>query len=177
MMFSCLHYHSLPSTSDLAKHIGRVTGPHVFPRGLCISAEVQTAGRGQFDRRWVSLPGGVYVSYLSFYLSRVSDTADMPYHVGVRLQSWLATHYDIVCAVKPPNDLLVNGKKLCGILIEKVSRGADTFWVLGVGLNLNQALFPETVTATSMHIITGKTYDRLEVVSSLAKECAIWFGV
>ena len=65
-MPSHLHYHSLPSTSDLAKQLGRLTGGHVFPAGLCITADVQTAGRGQFERMWVSPPGGVYFSFLSF---------------------------------------------------------------------------------------------------------------
>jgi len=235
-----LHYDTLSSTNDLAKTIGRFTGPHVFPKGLCISADVQTSGRGQFERRWVSPPGGVYFSFLSFRppssllrseegndlkgrrwslsvaegfdpseaatpgqspqaaglgnlgskgrqpleLSPVSlrsnaaqRNEEIPYLIGLRLQSWLSKNFQIEAHVKPPNDLLVNGRKLCGILVEKVSRGEVSFWVVGIGLNLNQELFPDFLPdATSLSLLSGKTYDNYAIIESLIEECVLWFG-
>lgn len=274
-----LHYHTLPSTSDLAKSLGRLTGTHVFPEGLCISADVQTAGRGQFERKWVSPPGGVYFSFLSFSsissrlrreeekelkglrwsqsavegfdpvaLAKSPDpmgskgrepletsvllpplnkgesalrrnrssadckeekeraeeacfvrdvgcpagsaqkadprrgsrgifsAAEIPYLIGLQLQRWLSKNFQIDPHVKPPNDLLVNGKKLCGILVEKVSRGDASFWVVGIGLNLNQQVFPESLPdATSLSLLSGKTYDKYTIIEGLIEECARWF--
>lgn len=209
-----LHYHTLPSTSDLAKHLGRLTGAHVFPDGMCITADIQTAGRGQFDRKWVSPPGGVYLSFLSFSpissrLCREEKEAKglrafdpmgsmgrqpfdnshvwlrsgavkpdaLPYLIALKLHAWLAKKFQINTEIKRPNDLLVNGKKLCGILVEKISRGDAYFWVIGIGLNLNQHLFPETLTeATSVAMLSGETYDKTVVTEGLIEECALWFG-
>jgi len=225
-----LHYHTLASTNDLAKTLGRLTGPYVFPNGLCISADLQTSGRGQFERSWVSPPGGIYFSFLAFSptssrLRReeeielkglrpfdpvalahspdpmgskgrqpletsvfppplnkggsrgIFSAEEIPYLIGLQLQSWLSKNFQINTHVKPPNDLLVNGKKLCGILIEKVSRGNNAFWVVGIGLNLNQQLFPETLPdATSMSLVSGKTYDKTAVINELIEECGLWFG-
>lgn len=187
-------------------------GPHVFPDGLCITADVQTAGRGQFARKWVSPPGGVYFSFLSFssissrlrpfdpvFLMRgiaatgskgrqplespsallrssAAQQSEIPYIIGLKLQSWLAKNFQIDPHVKPPNDLLVNGKKLCGILVEKVSRGDASFWVVGIGLNLNQQVFPDFLPdATSLSLLSGKTYDKYTIIEGLIEECARWF--
>ena len=205
-------------------------GPHVFPDGLCITADVQTAGRGQFARKWVSPPGGVYFSFLSFssissrlrreeekelkglrwslsvaegfdpvFLMRgiaatgskgrqplespsallrssAAQQSEIPYLIGLQLQRWLAKNFQIDPHVKPPNDLLVNGKKLCGILVEKVSRGDASFWVVGIGLNLNQQVFPDFLPdATSLSLLSGKTYDKYTIIEGLIEECARWF--
>jgi BirA family transcriptional regulator, biotin operon repressor / biotin---[acetyl-CoA-carboxylase] ligase len=189
-----LHYHTLTSTSDLAKHLGRLTGAHVFPEGLCITADVQTAGRGQFERKWVSPPGGVYFSFLSFLpmgfkgrqplenpnvwlRSSAAQPDEIPYVIALKLQTWLAKNFQINTEVKLPNDLLVNGKKLCGILVEKVTRGEASFWIIGIGLNLNQQLFPDFLPdATSLSLLSGKTYDRYAIIESLIEECVLWFG-
>ncbi len=169
-------------------------GPHVFPKGLGISADVQTAGRGQFERKWVSPPGGVYFSFLSFdagtkgrqplekpsalLRSSAAQQSDIPYIIGLKLQSWLSQNFQIDPHVKPPNDLLVNGKKLCGILVEKVSRGDASFWVVGIGLNLNQQVFPDFLPeATSLSLLSGKTYDKYTIIEGLIEECARWFEV
>jgi BirA family biotin operon repressor/biotin-[acetyl-CoA-carboxylase] ligase len=101
----------------------------------------------------------------------------LPYLIALKLHAWLAKKFQINTEIKRPNDLLVNGKKLCGILVEKISRGDAYFWVIGIGLNLNQHLFPETLTeATSMAMLSGETYDKTVVTEGLIEECALWFG-
>src|SRR5690606_22301434 len=122
--------------------------------GTVVVADRQTAGRGRHGRNWHSLPGkGLYVS--------IAFAGDQP---GAAFLAPLAVRNVLqpICelTVKWPNDLLFEGKKICGILVEMKKEHT----ILGVGLNVNHALtdLPEELheTATSLRLITGREHDR-----------------
>jgi BirA family biotin operon repressor/biotin-[acetyl-CoA-carboxylase] ligase len=121
-----LLYDSLPSTNDLAAELAE--------DGLVVVADFQTAGRGQYGRAWQSRPGA---SLLMSVAIRPPAEVRRP----VVLTAWAAVAVaeavreltGVQARIKWPNDLLVRGKKVCGILIEQ--RDAV---VCGIGLNLNQ---------------------------------------
>src|SRR5436190_13637804 len=132
--------------------------------GLVLIADVQTAGRGQYGRVWQSRPGG---SLLMSVVLRPPAELRRP----VVLTAWAAVSVaEAVLAltgaqarIKWPNDLLVRGKKVCGILIEQTGTGGEVTTVAGIGLNLNQtadefaqATLPD---ATSLGILTGGLID------------------
>ena len=135
-------------------------------------AEFQTAGRGRLDHEWHAARG----ENLTF--SVVLDAADMsppevatlPLVVGLavaRAVGALLGNSSLV-AVKWPNDVLVGGKKICGILCE---RNGDAV-IAGVGLNVNQTDFPAEIAAraTSLRLVAGSPFDRDDVLNGVVAE-------
>jgi BirA family biotin operon repressor/biotin-[acetyl-CoA-carboxylase] ligase len=115
-------------------------------------AEAQTAGRGRGDRRWHSPPGGyVYLSLGWRFRRGGPDLAALPLAVAVALAETVAAAGLAGAGVKWPNDLLVDGRKLAGILVESQSRGpAGTMAVVGIGLNVRM---PERATGAAEGVI------------------------
>lgn len=151
-------YRSLPSTNDLATELGR----DAANAGAAIVADQQSAGRGQYGRVWHSRAGAALLM-----------SVIIPASAGMRpvvLTAWaacaVAAAVERLCGRRPrlkwPNDLLVNDRKVCGILIEQ-----SHAVVLGVGLNLDQsqeefqdALLPD---ATSLRLLRDPDAERLVV--------------
>jgi BirA family biotin operon repressor/biotin-[acetyl-CoA-carboxylase] ligase len=97
--------------------------------GAILSYE-QTKGRGQYDRAWESRRGGMYLS-IPFY-NCLPNTMEL----GKVVKNYLERICDVKFTLKPPNDILHNGKKLCGILVEARTRENKTSGVIGIGLNV-----------------------------------------
>lgn len=108
-----------------------------LPANLLLVAERQTAGRGRAGRSWLSADGGSLTFSLAWkFKLPVHALAGLPLAVGVALADTLAA-LDVTVQLKWPNDLLKDGAKLAGVLIETQSAGAGAVWaVIGVGLNL-----------------------------------------
>lgn len=129
-------YHHTHSTNDLAAAFADRPDAH----GLAFLADSQTAGRGQYGRAWQAPPRS---SVLLSLLLRAPAALSRP----VVLTAWAATSVceavaDLTGAsphIKWPNDVLVQGKKVCGILIEQSARGGVIASVVGLGLNVGQS--------------------------------------
>ena len=162
-----IYYHrSVGSTMDETKILAK----RGEPEGAVVIAEEQTAGRGRFNRPWVSPPG----LNLSFSVLLRPTTSQLAY---LNMASTLA-----VCKVaseftgatpmvKWPNDVRIDGRKLSGILIETEIEAAELRHVIiGIGVNINfdPSGFPEIAdTATSMIREAGHQVDRTAVIGSL----------
>ncbi len=115
--------------------------------GTCLYADEQTAGRGRFDRHWLS-PRGAGL-YLSILLRPKIETTYLPLMSllgGVIVFDALRalTPADLALDIKYPNDILLEGKKVCGILAEAGFSGHALAWVvLGMGVNVGQTEFPD----------------------------------
>ncbi len=132
--------------------------------GFVAFAESQTKGRGQFGRKWSSAEGlGLWFSVLLRPRWSPVMLPQMTPLVAVTVADTLAGVSGLDVRIKPPNDLLCNGKKLAGILSE-ARTGREVFVVVGVGLNVNHARvdFPlELQTgATSLALETGRSWKR-----------------
>jgi len=109
---------------------GPCTGP------VLLAAEEQTAGRGRRGRRWHSAPGAGITFSLSRSLQRpLREVAGLSLVAGVAVARALRALGAAQAALKWPNDLLVNGAKLGGVLVETRGQGRATHAVIGVGLN------------------------------------------
>ena len=120
-----------------------------------IIADYQTAGRGRFDRTWISPPGtGLWFSVI---IEPVSDPREwfcyslIPAIVTANI---IRNLLNLPAQLKWPNDVLINGRKCCGILIETLNRSNRNYLIIGTGINVNQMDFPEEIrlTATSLAI-------------------------
>lgn len=162
------------STNDEAARLARAGAVH----GTIVIADAQTAGRGRGGHQWHSPPG------LNLYLSCILRPAIAPAECPpLTLAAGLGvadavSGYSVDCRLKWPNDVYVAGRKLAGILTEMSTQsGVIDHVVIGIGVNLNQAEFPEPLaaTATSLRIATGAAVDRARFIDELLGACERWF--
>lgn len=153
-----------PSTNDFAKGIaGRPDAD-----GIVVLAGRQTKGRGRLGRQWFSPPdAGIYMSIiLKRPLHGKSPSLICP-ALSLALAETIEYFSDLKPLIKWPNDMILNGKKAAGILVEKTN---DIF-VAGIGINLNTELheFPEEIKdkATSLKAESGMDWDREEFLKKL----------
>ena len=172
--FTIHHFTSLGSTNDQLK---AMTGA---PEFTCVVADEQTAGRGRRARAWHSSPGdGLYLSVL--LLPRTDSPSKIPL---ISLLAAIAVAETMIergvanVDIKWPNDVLVNDRKVSGILAEAVSEGPESLrLVLGVGVNLNHQSFPPELseTAASLAIETGERVAVEEFRDQLLDKIARWY--
>ena len=142
--------------------------------GTVVLADHQTAGRGRQGRHWHS-PPGENLTFSAVLRPDISpaDAPPLSLAAAVGLARGVAPFLSDAPTLKWPNDLLVKGRKLCGILVE-MSAGARTInhLVVGVGLNVNVTGFPEELAgqATSLRLEAGTALPREEVLASVLNE-------
>jgi BirA family biotin operon repressor/biotin-[acetyl-CoA-carboxylase] ligase len=163
-----IYYPSLPSTMDEARRQAQKGAKE----GTVIVAEEQTAGRGRMKRGWLSPRGSIALSIILYpklaYLSSLIMVASLGVAHCIEKVAGLKAE------IKWPNDILINGKKVCGILIESEVKGkrAD-YAIIGIGINVNlkPADFPEALPlATSLSHELGKDISQLDMVRCLLAE-------
>ena len=165
-----IHLHeTLESTMDEAKSLAEQGAAE----GTVVIADQQKAGRGRFDRSWVSEPGkDLLLSVVFRPDAREATYVNMAAALAVRAAVGEATGLDTT--IKWPNDVKLVGRKVSGILVEStVSRTGIQYTVLGVGLNVNSnpSDIPEIAPiATSMYRETGRTFARSEVLISVLRD-------
>ncbi|MCD6299615.1 MAG: biotin--[acetyl-CoA-carboxylase] ligase, partial [Dehalococcoidales bacterium] len=140
--------------------------------GTIVVADEQIAGKGRMGRAWLSPRGSLALSIILY-----PSLAHLPYLI--MLASLAVVHSieaitDLKLQIKWPNDVLINGKKVCGILIENSIRG-DTvdYAVIGIGVNVNLELanFPDiSLTATSLSNELGRGVSCLSLIRQLLAE-------
>ncbi|MFL5329750.1 MAG: biotin--[acetyl-CoA-carboxylase] ligase [Gemmataceae bacterium] len=152
-----LIYASLPSTNNHAA---------TQPDGTVVVAHEQTAGRGQYGRAWHSPAGGVWMSVVFNPPESLRRPVILTAWAAVSVVETIRSLVDERPTIKWPNDILVGGKKICGVLIEQGQRV-----VAGIGLNVNlsarELVSAELLDATSVAVIAGKLFSADEVARKL----------
>jgi BirA family biotin operon repressor/biotin-[acetyl-CoA-carboxylase] ligase len=153
-----LRFDSLPST-NLEAAQRAIEGA---AEGLCVVASEQTAGRGRWQRQWISPRGaGLYFSVVLRPRIIQSGWPLITLAAALAVHDALLEAYSLKTDIKWPNDILSNRRKLCGILAETVETTKGRALVLGIGINLTSSAFPPEVQeiATSVQLETGKVPD------------------
>jgi BirA family biotin operon repressor/biotin-[acetyl-CoA-carboxylase] ligase len=164
------HYYRASSSSTLATE----AAAEGAPEGSVFLAEQQTAGRGRGNHRWHSAEStGIYVSVIFRPQLPPADVLVLSLAAGLAVQSAVQQIDSRVLAdLKWPNDLLIHGKKFCGILTEMSAEATRVrHIVIGIGVNVNQTHFPADLaqTATSLRLATGAGWSRVELCAALLK--------
>jgi BirA family transcriptional regulator, biotin operon repressor / biotin---[acetyl-CoA-carboxylase] ligase len=171
-----LRFESLPSTNlEAARRASEGA-----PEGLCIVAGEQTAGRGRLERHWVSPKhAGLYFSIVLRPQFEQSVWPLLTLMAAVAVRDALLDVYELDTDIKWPNDLLVNDRKLCGILAETVDTRMGRAVVLGIGINLKQGSFPVELDgiATSVESANGRTADLEMVIEPLVASIVRYYEV
>ncbi len=163
-----IYYPSLTSTNAVAKQEAQQGAAE----GTVILADEQTAGRGRLKRAWLSPKGNIALSIILHpslaYLPSLIMLASLAVVHGIEAATGLNAQ------VKWPNDVLINGRKVCGILIESDVQGNTVnYTIIGIGINVNLRLtdFPEIQSiATSLSDELGREVSRLSVIRYLLVE-------
>ena len=149
--------------------------------GALLITDNQYNGRGRFDQKWYASPD----KSLTFSILLLSDLESVisgwiPILTGVAIQKALEK-FDTSVKLKWPNDLLLNGEKIGGILCEsKVKKNLLNQIVIGIGLNVNETKedFDPAIQsiANSLHIVSGKFYQRERVLAEIVNELEPWIS-
>jgi BirA family transcriptional regulator, biotin operon repressor / biotin---[acetyl-CoA-carboxylase] ligase len=143
-------------------------GPKGAPHGSVYIAEEQTAGRGRGDHAWHSEPNtGIYVSILLRPQLAAADGLWLSLATGLAVQRAIENVTGLVTDIRWPNDLLLNGKKVGGILMEMNAEASRIrYAVIGIGINVNQGKFPAELRsqATSLRLETDRRIVREDLL-------------
>ena len=169
MLFRILHYDVLDSTNNLAKELASLGALE----GTVVVTDYQTKGRGQFNRRWHSPQGkDLLFSIVLRPLSIKAGNMSLVTQVAAKsIQNVLSKKFGIKSKIKKPNDVLIDDKKVCGILVEgsSFSSRMDSL-VIGVGLNINSGKSELLPRATSISTVSGVKQDRKKTLELLLEE-------
>ncbi len=162
------HFYKIGSTNTSAMS----AAAQAAPEGSVFLAEEQTAGRGRGANSWQSQRStGIYCSVVLRPALPPSEVLALSLAAGLAVQSAIQQVDSRVTAdLKWPNDLLIDGKKVCGILAEMNAEATRVrYIVVGIGINVNQASFPKELPASSLRLVTGSAWSRVDLVAALLK--------
>jgi len=163
-------FESIDSTNVCAKTLAEAGTED----GTVVVADFQSEGRGRLGRQWEAQPGtSLLFSTVLRPNLRHESAGLLAFFVAVSVARALEQETRLSVECKWPNDLLVNGKKVCGILIENsLSQEGLQYSVAGIGLNVGQHKFPEPLNskATSIARETGKEADRAKLLQRVLME-------
>jgi BirA family transcriptional regulator, biotin operon repressor / biotin---[acetyl-CoA-carboxylase] ligase len=164
------HFFKVDSTNRVALELGHAGEPE----GAVILGEEQTAGRGRSGRGWHSeRAAGIYVTLLLRPKLAPVQAPLLTMMAGLSAHTAIQTQTGLSVDLKWPNDLLIGGKKVGGILTEMHAEPAQVrFVIVGMGLNVNQERFPAELaaSATSLRVASGQKQSRLELLVRLLRE-------
>ncbi len=134
--------------------------------GMIVS-EFQTKGKGQYGKKWISYKGNLFVSF--FY--RIEN-----FHISLKkltkincllVKRLLSIYYKKKIIFKKPNDLLINKKKICGILQETIKKSNYKYLIVGIGINLIKKPELKNYPTTSLYDLTHKVVSKEKITYRL----------
>jgi len=174
-----IHYFiELSSTNDLAKELAMKGAEE----GTVIIAETQSHGRGRLGRRWISPRGGIWFSTILRPQVSPKDALKLTLMTAVAVAKTIGNTFNLNAEIKWPNDVLIKGRKICGILTEMRAReNIVDFVVIGVGINANVNVdtFPEYLkrSVTSLEKEMKRDIERERFLRALLEELERYYKI
>lgn len=165
---SKIHYFSeIDSTMNVARKMARNHAPHF----TIIIAERQTKGRGRLKRAWISEKGGLYFTIILRPDVSISQAHTVNFAASLSLAKILQDHLSINSKVKWPNDILVDDKKLSGLLSEmETDEDKISFINIGIGININNDPTMDEPNSTSLKKLLNRDILRKTILSLFLDE-------
>ena len=165
MKFKIFRFKKVKSTNSTAI---RIIKNYKLNYGMIIS-ETQNKGRGQYGRKWISYKGNLFVSF--FY--KIEDLAVSVKQLTkincILVRKLLFKNYKKKITLKKPNDLLINKKKICGILQESISIFDKKYLVVGIGINLIKNPNIKNYPTINLYKLTNKKISKNKIENKLKK--------
>ncbi len=161
------HYESIDSTNDKAYELAEAGATE----GTIVFAEAQTSGKGRMGRKWVSPPGeGIYMSLILRPDVDVSEISTITLIAALSVTRAIKETCSIEAGIKWPNDIMIDGKKVCGILTEmKAEPDMVDFVVLGMGINVNTDATLLPPGGISLRGVLARRVERVSLVKNILK--------
>jgi len=156
---------TVSSTNDyIAEKINELT------HGTVVFANKQTGGKGQAENKWFTKSGKNLTFSILYNLSAIDVKNLLSINKAVALSVYEfvsnSTEHKYNVRIKWPNDIIIDDKKISGILIENSICGAQIMSIIGIGININQITFPDmNIKPTSLKLLTNKTFDLKEILN------------
>ena len=173
-----IHYFDRTDSTNIQ---ARLAGEAGASHGTLAVAEIQDGDRGRRGRKWISPAGvGVWMSLLLRPEISPVSASMLTLVMALAAQKGIKEATGIESQIKWPNDLVLNKKKICGILTEMGTEFMEIkYVVIGTGINVNQEEFPEELrkTATSLYLETGKKYHRSRIIERILEALEEYYGI
>ena len=165
MKFKIFKFKTVISTNESAIKIIKNSNINY---GMVV-ADKQKSGRGQYGKKWVSYNGNLFISF--FY--RFDDLAVSLKQITkincLLVKKLLSFYYKRKIIFKKPNDLLINKKKICGILQEKISKLNKKYLIVGIGINLMKSPYIKNYPTTSLYELLNQKVSKNKIENQLKK--------
>ena len=165
MKFKVFRFKKVKSTNNTAIRILKNTNIYY---GM-ISTESQNNGRGQYGKKWISYKGNLFVSFF-FKLDNLKISFKQLTKLNCLLvRKILSTYYKKKIIYKKPNDLLIDKKKICGILQETLIKLDKKYLIVGVGVNLIKSPYIKNYPTTNLKELLNKKVSKIKIENQLKK--------
>ncbi len=165
MKFKVFRFKKVKSTNNTAIRILKNTNIYY---GM-ISSEFQNNGRGQYGKKWISYKGNLFVSFF-FKLDNLRISFKQLTKLNCLLvRKILSTYYKKKIIYKKPNDLLIDKKKICGILQEKLIKLDKKYLIVGVGVNLIKSPNIKNYPTTNLKELLNRKVSKVKIENQLKK--------
>jgi BirA family biotin operon repressor/biotin-[acetyl-CoA-carboxylase] ligase len=167
-----IHYFQhVGSTMDVARELAK----NGAKEGTIVIAQSQTCGRGRLSRQWSSARGGIYFTVILRPKISASYAPRMNFMAAIAVAATIRKLFGLKAQLKWPNDVLIAGRKVCGILAEMdAEMDVVNFVNVGIGINANNSVAPFHETATSLKAVLGREISRKKFLSALVAEIERW---
>ena len=168
-------YQEVTSTNIVAKEWAQKAEGRDARHGLVVTAESQSAGKGRLGRPWSSAAGeGIWCSVVLAPVMTLVEASRFSFIAATAIAEGIEAYTKLAVRIKWPNDLVISGRKICGILVEMVAEAEQIdYFVLGFGLNVNQSAedFPDDLQkkATSLAVQMGAKIDRMALLCHILR--------
>ena len=165
MRFKVFRFKKVKSTNNTAIRVLKNTNIYY---GM-ISSESQNNGRGQYGKKWISFKGNLFVSFF-FKLDNLKISFKQLTKLNCLLvRKILSTYYKKKIIYKKPNDLLIDKKKICGILQETLIKLDKKYLIVGVGINLIKSPYIKNYPTTNLKELLNKKVSKIKIENQLKK--------
>ena len=165
MKFKVFKFKKVKSTNNTAIRVLKNTNIYY---GM-ISSESQNNGRGQYGKKWISFKGNLFVSFF-FKLDNLKISFKQLTKLNCLLvRKILSTYYKKKIIYKKPNDLLIDKKKICGILQETLIKLDKKYLIVGVGINLIKSPYIKNYPTTNLKELLNKKVSKVKIENQLKK--------
>ena len=165
MILKKFHYKNVNSTNDIAIKIIK----NSKNKSGIVIAENQKKGRGKYGKKWISFKGNIFVS-IFFNLNKNSNSLKKMTQINCLLIKKLLSYYcNKRISIKLPNDLLINKKKISGILQEIIKKDNKKYMIVGIGINLIKNPIITNYPTINLSDVSKKKIKKKEIILKIKK--------
>ena len=165
MKFKIFRFKKIKSTNQTAIRIIKKSN---LKSGMVI-AETQTSGRGQYGKKWISYKGNLFVSFFHELKKNNLSISTLTKINCLLVKKILESYYKGKITLKKPNDLLIDKKKICGILQEKITKFNKKYLIVGIGINLIKNPNLKNYPTTNLYELLNKKIPKKKIERELKK--------